>query len=184
MSTTFPELPNTTYAVLGILSFGEPLSGYEIRKWSENLRFFYWSPAQSQIYSELRRLKKLGYVTAEQVIQEGKPNKKLYKINEAGRAAFEHWVNNEPVEPTIMKHSMALRIFFGHAAAPGRLAELLEQFIAEIEDSLGQLSVVEEFTENHPLFSYPALVAQWGRHYHEAELAMAKTLLERLSEDS
>lgn len=180
MSERFPELPNTTYAVLGILSFGEALSGYEVRKWSESLRFFYWSPAQSQIYGELRRLKKLGYVTADYVVQEGKPNKRLYQINEAGLAAFRHWVNTQPLEPTVMKHSMVLRLFFGHAADPGRLVELLEQFIVETEEMLGQLSVVEEYTENHPLFAYPALVAEWGRSYHEAELAMARKLKGRL----
>ena len=50
-------LPATAWAVLGELSFGRELSGYDIKKWADaSLRFFYWSPAISQIYRELRRL--------------------------------------------------------------------------------------------------------------------------------
>jgi len=50
-------LPATGYAVLGLLSFGRELTGYELKQWADgSLRFFYWSPAVSQIYSELKRL--------------------------------------------------------------------------------------------------------------------------------
>ena len=52
-----PELPSTSYAVLGLLSGGRELSGYDLRKWAANsLQFFYWSPSLSHIYTELRRL--------------------------------------------------------------------------------------------------------------------------------
>jgi len=55
------ELPTTAWAVLGLLSFGRELSGYELRKWADaSIRFFYGSPAMSQIYRELRRLEAVG----------------------------------------------------------------------------------------------------------------------------
>ena len=55
----------TAYALLGLLSFDRELSGYDLKKWADSsLRFFYWSPATSQIYVELKRLEKLGFVTA------------------------------------------------------------------------------------------------------------------------
>ena len=57
------SLPATAWAVLGLLSFGRDLTGYDLKKWADSsLRFFYWSPAISQIYGELRRLESLGYV--------------------------------------------------------------------------------------------------------------------------
>lgn len=38
--------------MLGLLSFDQELSGYDLKKWADgSLRFFYWSPAISQIYS-------------------------------------------------------------------------------------------------------------------------------------
>ena len=178
-------LPNTAYAVLGLLSLatqtGEvALSGYDVRKWAESLRFFYWSPAQSQIYSELRRLQKLGLVISKEVVQSGKPNKRLYEITEQGESVFREWVNKMEIEPTVMKHGLALRLFFGHAADQDRLVVLLEQFIASVEESLAQLAIVQEYTENSAGFDYPALVAEWGINYYQAELLTAQKILQKI----
>jgi len=47
-----PMVPATGYAVLGLLSFGEALSGYDLKQWADHsLRYFFWSPAQSAIYT-------------------------------------------------------------------------------------------------------------------------------------
>ena len=176
-------LPNTAYIVLGILAQrggAAGLSGYEVRKWVEGLRFFYWSPAQSQIYSELRRLAKLGYVTSEKIAQEGKPNKRLYAITTHGRNVFQEWINNQPLEPTVLKHPLLLRLYFGESADLTQLTALLDTFIAETKEALGQLAIVEEFAENQSDMAYQSLVAQWGLRYYEAELATAKVMLHKL----
>ena len=50
------RLPATAWAVLGILAFDRELSGYQVKQWADaSLTFFYWSPAVSQIYAELKR---------------------------------------------------------------------------------------------------------------------------------
>src|SRR5437899_2905799 len=55
------RLPTTSYAVLGLLSFRGAMSRYDLKKWSDfSLRFFCWSPATSNIYGELKRLRSLG----------------------------------------------------------------------------------------------------------------------------
>ena len=73
-------LPTTAYAVLGLLTFGE-MSGYDLKRMAnQSIRYFFWSPASSQIYSELRRLKSLGYATEREVAQERRPDKRLYQI--------------------------------------------------------------------------------------------------------
>lgn len=174
------KLPNTSYSVLGLLSFGEELSGYELRKWAESMRFFYWSPAQSQIYSELRRLAKHGFVQAKEIIQQGKPDKRIYGITQEGKDEFSRWLNKTPIEPTVVKHSVVLRIFFGHMADEKRLEQALESYIRETQDQLAQLNVVQEFNENDDRFAYPALVAEWGQSYYQAELRTAQKILERL----
>ena len=174
------KLSSTSYTVLGLLSYGEELSGYEIRKWAENLRFFYWSPAQSQIYLELRKLSKLGYVSSLEVRQEGKPDKRMYSITQEGKLEFERWINHEPLEPTVIKHSLVLRLFFGHMADEKRLEQLLEHFINETQNQLAEIAVVQEFTEHDERSAYPALVAEWGYRYYQNELGIAQKMLEHL----
>ena len=90
-STGSHFLPGSAYAVLGLLSFGAELSGYELRQLALNsLRFFYWTPAQSQIYRELRRLSGLGYVTGREVRQDGRPDKVAYSITESAWVPIPH----------------------------------------------------------------------------------------------
>jgi DNA-binding PadR family transcriptional regulator len=173
-------LPNTTYAVLGLLSLHQELSGYEIRRRAQNFRFFYWSPAQSQIYAELRRLLDLGLVEARDVEQQGKPDKRLYKINERGLTELSRWLNEGAVEPPVLKHSVALRLFFGHMAKPGRLKEVLEDFIRDTERTLEDLTHVRESIKDNPRLRYPALVALWGLHYYQAEANTAREMLEHI----
>ena len=59
------DLPMTAYALLGLLSFGDSLTGYELKQRADRTLRFYWvSPAMSQVYSELERLHDLGLVRA------------------------------------------------------------------------------------------------------------------------
>ena len=60
------DIPITGYAILGLLTFGDELTGYEIKQRADvTLRFYWVSPAMSQIYTELRRLSEHGLVTAD-----------------------------------------------------------------------------------------------------------------------
>ncbi|MGB1253708.1 MAG: PadR family transcriptional regulator [Candidatus Promineifilaceae bacterium] len=174
------RLPNTAYAVLGLLISKEAKSGYEVRKSAETLRYFYWSPAQSQIYSELRRLAALNYVTSELVPQRGKPDKRLYQITTAGVDAFTNWVNHAQLEPTMMKHAVQLRLFFGESAETEHLTALLQQYIDESTQALGQIAIVREFSELDEAYRWRGVVAAWSEARLEAEVEFATNLLRQL----
>jgi DNA-binding PadR family transcriptional regulator len=176
------RLPSTSYAVLGMLSFGDELSGYQLKKRADNLRFFYWSPAHSQIYAELRRLEKLGYGSRRDVRQQRRPDKRVYRISADGQRAFESWMNHSPVEPVSLKHSVVLRLFFGHAAEPERLREVLQDFADQVRELIEDLRGISEEIADHDQFFYPAVVAEWGIGYYEAELRAAERAMKRLDE--
>lgn len=173
-------LPSTAYAVLGLLMPTTPMSGYEIRKAAEQLRYFYWSPAQSQIYSELRRLEALHYVSSILVSQSGKPDKRMYKITSAGQAAFTTWINTAPLDPTVVKHPMKLRLFFGDYADLEQLGQQLQSFIDTSNETLAQLYIVREYREMDPSYQWPGLIAEWSETVLEAEVKYAKSLLIRI----
>jgi len=95
-----PNLAATSWALLGMLSYEYELSGYDMRKWIEwSMRFFYGSPAYSQIYSELKKLEQLGLVTSRVENSGGTRNRRLYKITEAGMDAVTRWANDAPSTP-------------------------------------------------------------------------------------
>ncbi|WP_432142707.1 PadR family transcriptional regulator [Streptomyces sp. bgisy084] len=179
-----PALPATSWAVLGLLSFGEELSGYDLKKWSDwSLRLFYWSPSFSQIYGELKRLEKAGYVTARMVAQEtGNRDKRVYVITDAGMAAVRHWAREAPVEPPVLKHGVMLRMWLGHLLETDRMRDVLGQHRAYAETMRQRAEGDAEDTRDEESWAYPALVLKWSERYYAAERDLADAMLADLDE--
>lgn len=173
-----PELPATAYAVLGLLSFGRELTGYDVRKWSQNMRFFYWSPAQSQVYSELRRLLSHGYISERLEPQPGPQTKRYYRITDAGVDALRTWLGRDEVDPPVIKHNVMLRLFFGHQAEPDDLRRTLRGYLRWLREQGADLRQVEQGLL--PTFTYPHLVAVWGEAFYQAEAAAVEAVLVEL----
>ena len=111
-STTDRGLPATSYAILGLISFGE-MSGYDVKRFADrSIGYFFWSPASSQIYAELRRLRSLGYVRDREVRQERRPDKRLYRITGDGEQALQRWLERSDVTPDMSKSLFLLKLFF------------------------------------------------------------------------
>jgi DNA-binding PadR family transcriptional regulator len=164
-------LPTTGYAVLGLLSFGEELSGYDLKKWADHsLRFFYWSPAISNIYGELKRLQQLGYVVARE-LPEGSPrNRRVYRITDEGVDALAQWIEHEPVEAPMLKDQALLRVWLGHVAGKERVLALVA---SEEEQARRMIADVTHSLERaHETMgpSYAGLVEQWCLRYATARL--------------
>ncbi|MFE7543824.1 PadR family transcriptional regulator [Streptomyces platensis] len=182
--TERPALPATSWAVLGLLSFGEELSGYDLKKWSDwSLRLFYWSPSFSQIYGELKRLEKVGYVTSRMVAQEtGNRDKRVYVITDAGMAAVGHWAREAPVEPPVLKHGVMLRMWLGHLLETDRMRDVLGQHRQYAETMRQRAEVDAEDTRDEEPWTYPALVLKWSERYYAAERDLADAMLADLEE--
>ncbi|WP_282780852.1 MULTISPECIES: PadR family transcriptional regulator [unclassified Nocardia] len=177
-----PDLPTTAWAVLGMLSHADELSGYDLKKWADwSLQFFYWSPSFSQIYAELKRLEKHGYATSRTVVSEdGMRGKRMYAITESGREAAAHWVNHSPVEAPVLKHSVMLRAWLGHLAEPERMREILSQHIDYAETMRRRAQADADGADANPEWAYPSAVLRWCVRHYEAEREFARDLLDDL----
>jgi DNA-binding PadR family transcriptional regulator len=157
------------------LTYRSEASGYELRQLAlVSLRFFYWSPAQSQIYRELRRLAALGHVTGRGVEQGSRPDKVLYSITDTGRAELARWLENAPVSPPVIKYDAALRLFFGHISSPERLRQLLDEHRRYLDQLLAQLQQVRQSLAGDPSRAYAYIVAEWGEHLYGGEIEAVK----------
>jgi len=172
------NLPATAWAVLGMLSFDRELSGYDLKKWADNsLRFFYWSPASSQIYAELRRLEKVGYVTSRVAAQDDLRNKRLFTITPAGTAAITDWVHNAPVDPPVLKHGVALRTWLGHLAEPAQLRDVIAEHRDNSARLAEQAAAAADSASGVDDWEFPALVNRWSQRYYESERELAAGML-------
>ncbi|WP_079425903.1 MULTISPECIES: PadR family transcriptional regulator [Streptomyces] len=173
-------LPATSWAVLGLLSFGEELSGYDLKKWSDwSLRFFYWSPSFSQIYSELKRLEKAGYASSRMVAQDtGTRDKRVYRITDAGMDAVRRWARETPVDPPVLKHGPMLRLWLGHLLEPQQMRELLLQQQEFAEGMRRGAEADVAAAQEEEAWAYPTLTLRWAERYYASERDLAAAMLE------
>ena len=180
------DLPVTAYAILGLLTFGDELTGYEIKQRADmTLRFYWVSPAMSQVYSEVRRLTDHGLVTSH-AQRDGGREVTRYAITEAGQTALREWMETTPAGFPVLKHGVLLRLLVAHASEPGRTRSMLHDYLAELDLALRDLSSVREGLRGadgpgEP-FRFPSIVADWGLDYFAAEARHTRTALARLDE--
>ncbi|MEU6003014.1 PadR family transcriptional regulator [Streptomyces sp. NPDC047197] len=179
-----PELPPTAWAVLGLLSFPGERTGYELKKWADaSLRHFYWSPAISQIYAELRRLEALGYATSRRSGPEEPRAKRSYAITAEGRAALVGWAGGaEDAGPPILKHPLLLRVWLGHLAAPEHLRALVAEHIAHTRGELKEVRDALARADGQEAWTHPQIALRWSGRRLEAEIELAEAMLADLAE--
>lgn len=177
------RLPLTAWMVLGVLAFSGDRSGYEVKSWADrSLRFFYWSPALSQVYHELRRLDEIGYVTSTLAPQDELRNKRLYRITDEGRAALTEWASRSPDSPPVIKHGVMLRVWLGHLLGADQLRAVLRDHIAWAEQMTKEASALEQSAHRQGHWPYPELALRWSWRFYTSEAELARQLLADLDE--
>jgi DNA-binding PadR family transcriptional regulator len=122
----------------------------------------------SQVYRELERLTASGYLRQRNVVREGTRVTKVYGLSRAGEQAVRDWLA-EPPEPPILKHPVALRIFFAHLLDPDDLRKALEVHRDWCEQVLADLKAVHDELGDDPRFRNARRVADWGLDYYRGE---------------
>lgn len=177
-----PTLRPTSWAVLGLLSFGTELSGYDLKKWTDwSLRFFYWAPSYSQIYSELRKLEQQGFATSHVVSKGAVQARRMYAITPEGLRAAGQWANESPVEPAVLKHGVMLRMWLGHLGDPEKLSDMLREHRDQAEKMRIRAVADAEGAAEEPGWAYPEMVLRWSEKYYESERNRADWMLEDLT---
>jgi DNA-binding PadR family transcriptional regulator len=177
------NLAATSWALLGMLSYEHELSGYDIRKWINwSMRFYFGSPAYSQIYSELKKLERLGLVTSRVENTGATRNRRLYKITEAGLDAATRWANEAPVEPPTLKHGPLLRVTLGHLSSPERLKEVLQEHVAFADEMHRRAAKDARWADADPSWAYARVALQWAERYYANERELALKMIKELDE--
>lgn len=114
---------------LAVLFQGEA-TGYEIKKAFEEGPFAYFQRASfGSIYPALSRLLSEGLAEAEAHEQDGRPDKKVYRLTAAGRAAFHAAIGQAP-EPDQFRSDVLFLLYFARQMPRERVAALLDGYIA------------------------------------------------------
>ncbi|MCU7821941.1 PadR family transcriptional regulator [Kitasatospora sp. DSM 101779] len=108
----------------------QPGSGYELARRFDRSIGRFWTATHQQIYRVLRRMEADGWVAAEEVAQDGRPDKKVYSATAAGRGVLVGWLR-EPVEPETVRHELAVKIRAAAFDDPAALVPEVERHRTE-----------------------------------------------------
>ena len=83
-----------SHAILTAL-LEEELSGYDLARRFQTSLGFFWAASHQQIYQELRKLADAELLAATAVVQDGRPDKIVYTLTDAGHEELEGWLRAE-----------------------------------------------------------------------------------------
>jgi PadR family transcriptional regulator, regulatory protein AphA len=139
--STVATLTPTARVILGMLKLGAQ-TGYEIKQVTDVSTRFFWGASYGQIYPELRKLERAGFVTAEDDPRGGR-RRRTYRLTEAGERTFHDWlVADEPLEYAVRDEAL-LKIFFGDVGSPGELLENVRRLRRDHEGRLARFRKIE-----------------------------------------
>ena len=113
---------------LAVLFQGEA-TGYEIKKAFEEGPFAHFQRAGfGSIYPALSKLLAEGLAEAEAHEQDGRPDKKVYRLTESGRVAFRRALD-QPPEPDHLRSDLLFLLYFARELPPDRVETLIDGYI-------------------------------------------------------
>lgn len=98
-------LAHTILATLGNNAF----SGYDLWKQFTECTNHYWKASQQQVYRELNKLETQGAVACEIVPQEGRPDKKIYRVTNQGKELLTDWIGKSS-EPMAVREELLVKV--------------------------------------------------------------------------
>jgi DNA-binding PadR family transcriptional regulator len=149
---------------LGMLSDGDA-SGYDLKKQFESTFSHFFAAGYGSIYPALASLHADGLVECREIAQDGRPDRKVYRITAAGldqlRAALD-----APNPSHKIRSEFLATMCFAHLMTPEQIAGVLDNRLADLEH---YLQMFEEFeTCNESWTDGMRFVCGFGRAMTEA----------------
>jgi PadR family transcriptional regulator AphA len=167
------RLTVTSHAILGLLSI-VPMSGYDLFQAVDRSVSRFWPISKSQVYAELARLEPLGLIEGTDVPQERLPDKRVFRLTEAGEQALDAWLGDSEVEDLQFRIPFLLKALFGHRRPPRDTARLLQLVGDEAADEARRYSDYTELLGSTPEAAYARVTVLFGLRVAEAIAAWAE----------
>jgi PadR family transcriptional regulator, regulatory protein AphA len=180
------ELPDTTYAVLGLIDKVPGASGYELVAVAGRSFAHFWPISQTLLYRELDRLTGLGWAAATRVEQLHAPSKWTYHTTSAGQQALADWLATPTPPTSSFRSGVLLRFFFAHRMDPHQVRSLLTEYRSALQSQQEEvMAVIDKLAAlSTPAARAGRLTALHGLRTTEARLRWVDEVEAQLEDDS
>lgn len=113
------------HAVLAALLDGER-SGYQLAKAFDVGVANFWHALPQQLYAELAKLEKEGLVAGREVVQEARPNKRLFTVTDEGSAELQRFAAT-PSKPSFIRDDLLVKVAAADSVDPVELISRLDE---------------------------------------------------------
>lgn len=113
------------HAVLAAL-LDEELSGYQLVKAFDLGVANFWHAQPQQVYAELTRLERDGLITGREVVQDNRPNKRLFKVTDAGLVELDDFAVTA-AKPSFIRDDLIVKVQAADHIDPRTLAGQLAE---------------------------------------------------------
>jgi len=118
-------------------------SGYDLaRRFDKSIGFF-WHATHQQIYRELARMEKAGWIASEAAPDGGKTRKRIYRVLSDGQQELQRWAR-EPAAPMDMRDELMVRLRADAVVGPLGLDIELERRLALHQAKLQAYRAIEQ----------------------------------------
>ncbi|TDD18673.1 PadR family transcriptional regulator [Kribbella turkmenica] len=134
-------------------------SGYELARRFDRSIGYFWPATHQQIYRVLRRMHDAGWVRHTEIAQDGRPDKKVYRVSAAGKAELARWLA-EPEDPAVLRDGLGVKLRGASLGDPGVVLTEVERHRAE---HAGRLAVYRGIQRR----DFPEPATLHGRDLHQ-----------------
>lgn len=172
------------HGLLGFLSKQE-MSGYDLEKWFSCSVGYFWSAQISQVYRDLHAMEKSGWVQSNDLIQTGRPNKKIYRITDAGHKELDNWLIGYNVENDLeIRIGILMRMFFAARRPKEETIAVLERFRMCCQKALDELIIINQDIEQRDITQieilYSKTTLSYGEKYYQMQIEWSTETIEKL----
>jgi DNA-binding PadR family transcriptional regulator len=120
----------------------EDCTGYELKAAMDESVGFFFGASYGSIYPALKALQSSGMVRVREVVQSGKPNKKIYTITPEGEAYFREQLKEQPAADSF-RSEFLMQLFFGQHQDTDRLLKMISEHRENREAKLEMLQGIQ-----------------------------------------
>jgi PadR family transcriptional regulator AphA len=161
---------------LGLLSIREAC-GYDLKKEFGSIFKHFYPAGYGSIYPALADLAENNLVSCREIPQEGKPDRKIYRITDKGQSAFEQALRDTAPKHKMRSEFLAM-LYFSDLIEPERLSALLDERVEALKGAILDIDQIEESWDKETpagarfVAGFGASVAKAAADYIESNRAL------------
>ncbi|MGL4383650.1 MAG: PadR family transcriptional regulator [Bacilli bacterium] len=156
--------------LLGLLMLDKS-SGYDLYDCVNVSIGYFWKSSISQVYRDLEKMEKDGFVKSTRVTQDDKPNKRIYEITQTGIELHNNWLKEYDISKDFeYRIGILMWTYFSYNSPREEIIKVLENYYVASATNLENLKELINspfYDPSKNMKTYQNATIKYGIKFHE-----------------